>query len=42
MQKLGGLYQMSKGGLKIDSLEGLTDGQCAEAVAQSFAAVSQQ
>ena len=42
MKKLGGLDQKNKGGLKIESLEGLSDRQCAEAVAQSSAAVSQQ
>ena len=33
---------MSRGLLTISSLEGLSDKDCAEAIAQSFAAVSQE
>ena len=33
---------MNQGKLRIESLEGLTDKECAEAVAQSFASVSQE
>ena len=42
MKRLGGLDQMDRGKLQISSLEGLTDAECAEAVAQSFAEVSQE
>ena len=42
MKRLGGLDQMSRGKLEISSLEGLSDKECAEAVAQSFASVSQE
>ena len=42
MKRLGGIYQMDRGKLQIRSLEGLTDLECAEAVAQSFAEVSQE
>ena len=38
---MGGL-EIQAGKLEIESLKGLTDSQCAEAVAESFAAVSQQ
>ena len=41
LKKMGGL-EIQGGMLKIDSLQGLTDSQCAEAVAKSFAAISQQ
>ena len=36
MRKLGGLDQMDRGRLELDCLEGLTDQECAEAVARSF------
>ena len=42
MQQLGGLDQMNRGKLFIKELEGLTNSEYAEAVAQSFAAVSQE
>ena len=42
MQQLGGLDQMNRGKLFIKELEGLTDKECSEAVAQSFATVSQE
>ena len=42
MKRLGGLDQMSRGRLEIESLEGLSDQECAEAIAQSFASVSQE
>ena len=42
MKRLGGLDQMSRGKLEISSLERLSDKECAEAVAQSFASVSQE
>ena len=42
MKRLGGLDQMTRGRLEIESLKGLTDRECAEAIAQSFAAVSQE
>ena len=42
MQQLGGLDQMNRGKLFIKEMEGLTNSECAEAVAQSFAAVSQE
>ena len=42
MKRLGGLDQMTHGRLEIESLKGLTDRECAEAIAQSFAAVSQE
>ena len=37
MKKLGGLDQMTRGKLEIECLEGLSDQECAEAVAKSFA-----
>ena len=40
MKKIVGVYQMTRKKLSIKSLEGLSDRECAEAVAQSFAAVS--
>ena len=42
MKRLGGLDQMSRGRMTIKSLEGLSDKDCAEAIAQSFASVSQE
>ena len=42
MKRLGGLDQMSRGNMSIKSLEGLSNKQCAEAIAQSFASVSQE
>jgi hypothetical protein len=42
MRKFGGIDPMTRGGLRIKSLEGLSDRECAEAVAQSFASVSQE
>ena len=42
MKRFGGLDQMSRGKLEISSLERLSDKECAEAVAQSFASVSQE
>ena len=42
MKKLGGLESMDSRGLEIESLKGLSDQECAEEVARSFAAVSQQ
>ena len=42
MQQLGGLDQMNRGKLLIKELEGLTDKEGSEAVAQSFASVSQE
>ena len=42
MKRLGGLDQMNRGKLTIESLAGLTDKESAEAVAQSFASVSQE
>ena len=42
MKRLGGLDQMTKGRISIKSLDGLTDAECAEAVGQSFASVSQE
>ena len=40
MKKFGGLDQMTRRKLSIKSLDGLSNQECAEAVAQSFAAVS--
>ena len=40
MKKFGGIDQMTRKKLSIKSLEGLSDREFAEAVAQSFAAVS--
>ena len=42
MRKFGGIDQMSRQELRIKSLEGLSNRECAEAVAQSFASVSQE
>jgi hypothetical protein len=42
MKRLGGMDQMGGRKLEIESLKGLTDAECAEAVAQAFAAVSQE
>ena len=42
MKKLGGLDVASRGKLEVESLVGLSDRECAEAVAQSFAAVSME
>ena len=42
MKRLGGLDQISRGRISIKSLEGLTDAECAEAIGQSFASVSQE
>jgi hypothetical protein len=42
MKKLGGLDQMSGKELEIESLKGMTNQESAEAVAEAFAAVSQQ
>ena len=42
MKRLGGLEQMSRGRISIESLEGLTDLECAEAIGQSFASVCQE
>ena len=42
MLKIMGGLEIQAGKLEIESLKGLTDSQCAEAVAESFAAVSQQ
>ena len=42
MKRLGGLDQMSRGKQKIKSSEGLSDRECAESIAQSFAEVSQE
>ena len=41
-QELGGVDQMSRGKLKIKELDGLSDKECADRVAESFAAVSQE
>ena len=41
MKRLGGLDQMNRGRLEIKSLKGLTDKECAEEIARSFASVSQ-
>ena len=40
MRKFGGLDQMTGKKLSIKSLDGLSDRECAERVAESFAAVS--
>ena len=40
MRKFGGLDKMTRGKLKIKCLEGLSDRECAEAVAETFASVS--
>ena len=37
MKRLGGLEQVNSSRLEIESLKGLSDQECAEAVAQSFA-----
>jgi hypothetical protein len=42
MKKLGGLDQMNAGKIDVKSLRGLSDKEAAAAVAQSFAAVSQE
>ena len=42
MKRLGGLDQMNRGRLEIKSLKGLTDKECAEEIARSFASVSQE
>ena len=42
MKRLGALDQMTHGRLEIESFKGLADRECAEAIAQSFAAVSQE
>ena len=42
MKKLGGLDVACRGKLEVESLTGLSDRECAEAVAQSFAAVSNE
>lgn len=42
MKKMGGLDEMNRGEIKVKSLEGLTNKECAAAVAQSFATVSQE
>ena len=42
MKRLGGLDQIMRPKLEIESLKGLSDKECAEAVAQSFAAISQE
>ena len=42
LKKLGGIDQMDKSKLEIESLEGLSDKECAEAIAQSIASVSQE
>ena len=42
IKQLGGLDQSNRGRLKIRELAGLSDKDCAESVAQSFAATSQE
>ena len=42
MKRLGGLDQMNRGRLEIKSLKGLTDKECVEEIARSFASVSQE
>jgi hypothetical protein len=42
MKKMGGLDEMNRGEIKVKSLEGLTNKECAAVVAQSFATVSQE
>ena len=42
MKKLGRLDQMDRGRLEIECLEGLSDEECAEAIAKNFAEVSQE
>ena len=41
LKKMGGL-KIQRGRLEVCSLQGLTDSKRAEAVAESFAAISQQ
>ena len=41
LKKMGGL-KIQRGRLEVESLQGLTNSECAEAVAESFAAISQQ
>ena len=41
-KKIGAVDDLNQGDLKIKSLEGLTDQQCADAIAQHFASVSNQ
>ena len=41
-KKIGAVDDMNAGTLKIKSLEGLSDKECAEAVAQHFAAISNE
>ena len=41
-KKIGAVDEVNAGALKIKSLEGLNDKQCAEAVAQHFAAISNE
>ena len=41
LKKMGGL-KIQRGRLEVCSLQGLTDSKCTEAVAESFAAISQR
>ena len=41
-KKIGAVYKVNAGALKIKSLEGLNDKECTEAVAQHFAAISNE
>ena len=41
LKKLGGIDQMDQNKIEIESLRGMSDRECAEAVAQSFCEVSQ-
>ena len=40
IKKMGGVDQMAAGRLEVESLKGLSDEECAEAVAEAFAATS--
>ena len=41
LKKLGGIEQMNRNNIEIESLKGMSDLECAEAVAKSFSEVSQ-
>ena len=42
IKHFGGINRMTAGKLEIESLEGYSDQQCAEKVAEQFASVSQE
>ena len=41
-KKIGAVDELNDGALKIKCLDGLNDGECAEAVARHFAAISNE